>query len=58
MPILNESVADLVHQLSLSNNVPKVLIAGSGTWEVKHSNGSELALKSYTTNLHLLAQVN
>ena len=58
IPILNESVANLVSQLSLSKNVPKILVAGSGTWEIKLSNGSQSALESYISNLHLLSQVN
>ena len=58
MPILNESIADLVLQLSLSQNVPKILVVGSGAWEIKLSNGSLSALKSYTTNLYHLSKVN
>jgi len=56
IPILNESVANLVSQLSSSKNVPKILVAGSGTWEIKLSNGSQSALESYISNLHLLSQ--
>ena len=58
MPVLNQSVINLMQQLMRSKNIPKIVVAGSGTWEIKLTNASELALKSYAEALHLLSQVN
>lgn len=50
-PVFNESAADLLRQLGKGPNVPSVLVAGSGAWDIKLSNGSEQGLTDYSSNL-------
>ncbi|EFX82868.1 hypothetical protein DAPPUDRAFT_48914 [Daphnia pulex] len=54
-PSLNQTTADLINQLGLSRSVPHVVVAGSGSWDIKGSNGSQIALDVYSQNLQLLA---
>ncbi|KAK4010994.1 N-acetylneuraminate 9-O-acetyltransferase [Daphnia magna] len=55
-PIFNQSAVDLIHQLGLSKSVPNVVIAGSGAWDIKLSNGSDAVLDVYESNLEQVAK--
>ncbi len=57
-PSLNQTTADLINQLGLSRSVPHVVVAGSGSWDIKGSNGSQIVLDAYSQNLQLLANVS
>jgi hypothetical protein len=57
-PMFNQTTADLIHQLGLSRSVPHVVVAGSGSWNIKLSNGSQIILDAYSENLQLLARVS
>lgn len=56
-PFFNQSAVDLIHQLGLSKSVPNVVIAGSGAWDIKLSNGSDAVLDVYESNLEQVAKV-
>jgi hypothetical protein len=57
-PIFNQTTADLINQLGLSRSVPHVVVAGSGSWNIKGSNGSQIILDDYSQSLQLLANVS
>lgn len=57
-PSFNQTTADLINQLGLSRSVPHVVVAGSGSWNIKGSNGSQIVLDDYSQSLHLLANVS
>lgn len=57
-PVFNQSAADLIHQLGLSKSVPNIVIAGSGAWDIKLSNGSDSVLDVYASNLEQVAKVS
>lgn len=57
-PVFNQSAADLLHQLGVSKSVPRLVVAGSGAWDIKLSNGSEEALNVYARNLEQVARVS
>jgi hypothetical protein len=57
-PIFNQTTADLINQLGLSRSVPHVVVAGSGSWNIKGSNGSQIVLDAYSQSLQLLANVS
>ena len=62
-PVFNKSAIDLLRQLSQGvvsadtegSNVPKILVAGTGAWEMKLSNGSDKALENY---VHYLSKID
>jgi hypothetical protein len=56
-PTFNQSAADLFHQLGLSKSVPNLVVAGSGAWDIKSSNGSQLVVDAYSRNLEQVAEV-
>lgn len=56
-PIFNASAVDLLIELRRSTNIPRVLVAGSGAWYIKLSNGSDTALSDYAKDIDLLAKV-
>lgn len=59
-PVFNQSAIDLFGQLSQSKFVPRLVVAGSGTWNIKLSNGSdtEALLDAYARDLELVARVS
>lgn len=57
-PVFNESAADLFRQLGVSEFVPRLVVAGSGAWDIKLSNGSQEALNVYARNLEHVARVS
>ena len=59
-PILNESFIDLFKKLSKNrNNIPRVIVAGTGTWEIKASKtATKESLRIYKENLRLLLEVS
>jgi hypothetical protein len=56
-PMLNQTTIDLIHQLVQSKSVPNLVIAGSGSWIIKGSNGSKSILENYSRNLRKVAEV-
>ena len=59
VPVFNQSAVDLMHTLAKSiNGVPSLLVAGSGIWEIKLSNGSDDSLVVYTQNLINIVRVS
>jgi hypothetical protein len=57
-PVFYQTTIDLINQLGLSRSVPHVVVAGSGSWNIKDSNGSQIVLDTYSQNLQLLANVS
>ena len=57
-PVFDQSAVDLLHQLRKARNVPSVLVAGSGAWDMKLSNGSEKGLADYSSNLLKIFRVS
>lgn len=56
-PVFNQSAIDLLHQLGQSKSVPRLVLAGSGAWDIKLSNGSDEALDAYARNLEQIGRV-
>ncbi len=57
-PLLNQTTADLINQLGLSRSVPHVVVAGSGSWNIRKCNGSQTILDAYSQSLQQLATVS
>ena len=60
-PVANRSFVDVIERLASPDeqrDVPKMLIASSGAWEVKLSNGSSEALESYEFYLSVISEVD
>lgn len=57
-PVFNQSATDLFRQLGQSKSVPRLVVAGSGVWDIKLSNGSDdEALDVYARNLEQITRV-
>ena len=56
-PIANQSFIDKFKTLANSNDVPKVVIAGTGAWEIKSTNAATVGLDDYIQNLTVLSVV-
>lgn len=56
-PVFNSSVVELVNQLKRATSLPKLIVAGSGAWDIKLSNGSEMGLAEYGENLAKVVEV-
>jgi hypothetical protein len=56
-PIVDQNTIDLIHELGLNKSVPNLVVAGSGSWIIKHCNGSKSILENYSRNLRLVSEV-
>lgn len=56
-PVLNSSVVELLNNLKSMKSLPKLIVTGSGSWDIKLSKGSEQHVQEYGGNLAKVVEV-
>ena len=56
-PVFNSSVVELLNNLKSMKSLPRLIVAGSGAWDIKLSKGSEQHVQEYGRNLANVVEV-